>query len=132
MPHDQISRSFELAAERCDDLTPLVYASLFRQHPELEQFFVMDKTGAARGSMLSWVINALLDGGERGSYGDNLFRAEVVNHSGMGVEPHQFVLFFAALADTLKDLLAADWTPAIETAWRDKLEVLDALVRNPA
>ena len=83
-------------------------------------------------SFPSWVINALLDGGERGSYGDNLFRAEVVNHSGMGVEPHQFVLFFAALADTLKDLLAADWTPAIETAWRDKLEVLDALVRNPA
>jgi hypothetical protein len=34
-----IQQSFELAAERCDDLTPLVYRRLFRQHPEAEAMF---------------------------------------------------------------------------------------------
>jgi hypothetical protein len=34
-----IERSFELAAERCDDLTPLVYARLFREHPKRRRCF---------------------------------------------------------------------------------------------
>ena len=34
-----IQQSFELAAGRCEDLTPLVYRRLFRQHPEAEAMF---------------------------------------------------------------------------------------------
>ena len=34
-----IQHSFELAAERCEDLTPLVYRRLFREHPEAEAMF---------------------------------------------------------------------------------------------
>jgi hypothetical protein len=34
-----ILRSFELAAERCADLTPLVYRLLFEKHPEAEGMF---------------------------------------------------------------------------------------------
>src|SRR5258707_15522883 len=34
-----IERSFELAAERCDALTPRVYRPLFREHPEAEAMF---------------------------------------------------------------------------------------------
>ena len=34
-----IEQSFELAAARCDDLTPLVYRRLFRDHPEAEAMF---------------------------------------------------------------------------------------------
>jgi hypothetical protein len=33
-PANPIQHSFELAAERCEDLTPLVYDRLFREHPE--------------------------------------------------------------------------------------------------
>jgi hypothetical protein len=31
---DPIERSFELAAERCEDLTPLVHRRLFSERPE--------------------------------------------------------------------------------------------------
>ena len=94
----------------------------------LEQFFVMDKTGAVRGSMLSWVINALLDCVNDGGYGANLIRAEAVNHTGMGIAPQQFGLFFPAIAATLQDVLGADFTPAMIDAWRTLLGDLDALV----
>jgi hypothetical protein len=30
-----ITRSLELAAERCEDLTPLVYRRLFAEHPDM-------------------------------------------------------------------------------------------------
>jgi hemoglobin-like flavoprotein len=39
VPVNLIRRSFELAAERCEDLTPLVYRRLFREHPETEAMF---------------------------------------------------------------------------------------------
>jgi len=31
-----IQQSFELAAERCDDLTPPAYRRLFAEHPEAQ------------------------------------------------------------------------------------------------
>ena len=34
-----IQHSFELAAARCEDLTPLVYRRLFREHPEAKSMF---------------------------------------------------------------------------------------------
>jgi hemoglobin-like flavoprotein len=34
-----IQQSLEPAAERCEDLTPLVYRRLFREHPEAEAMF---------------------------------------------------------------------------------------------
>lgn len=129
---DLITRSFELAAERCDDLVPLVYQRLFREHPELEQFFVMDRTGAARGSMLTWVINALLDSVGEDSFGENLIRAEMTNHSGMGVEREQFMLFFGILAITLQDVLGPNWTPDMGEAWQHLLADLERILSTPA
>jgi hypothetical protein len=43
-PANPILHSFELAAVRCDDLTPLVYIRLFRDHPEAEAMFRSEGT----------------------------------------------------------------------------------------
>ena len=57
-----ITLSFEIAAERCDDLTPVVYRRLFSDHPEMERLFFRDaQTHAVRGEMLARVIEAILD-----------------------------------------------------------------------
>lgn len=125
MQSQHIVVSFELAAERCEDLAPLVYARLFREHPETEAFFIMDRTGAARGGMLAWVINALIDCVGEGHYGHNLIQAEAVNHQGLGVSPAQFRLFFATLAATLKDVLGEAWSEGMERDWADLLADLD-------
>ena len=125
MRDDQSRSNASRAAERCDDLTPLVYRRLFSAHPELEAVFVMDRTGAARGSMLAWVIKALLDFvGER-QYGRNLIQAEAVNHVGLGVAPQQFRIFFGTLAQTLQEVLGPDWSAEMDAAWQHLLAELD-------
>ena len=61
-----IERSFEIAAERCEDLTPLVYRRLFDAHPEARTMFRTEGSEPVKGSMLALTIDAILDfAGER-------------------------------------------------------------------
>jgi hemoglobin-like flavoprotein len=55
-PTNLIQHSFELAAERCEDLTPLVYRRLFREHPEAEAMFRSQASELVKGSMLALTI----------------------------------------------------------------------------
>lgn len=125
---DLVTHSFELAAARCDDLTPLVYDRLFREQPQMRQLFVLDRDNAVKGSMLEWTINCILDLVDARAFGRNFIRAEASNHVRNGVAASDFPIFFRALADTLAELLDADWSPAMEAAWRDLLAELDAMV----
>ena len=52
-----IELSFELAAECCDDLTPLVYTRLHREHPETRAMFRTEGSELVKGSMLSMTID---------------------------------------------------------------------------
>ncbi len=130
MRSDLVTSSFELAGMRCVDLTPLVYARLFDAHPELEAFFVMDRDGAVRGSMLAWAIRALMDFGTDEQFGGNLIRAEAINHGGLGVTADKFVLFFAAIADSVCQVLGPEWTPAMARAWAELLAELSGIVED--
>jgi len=62
-PQSPIEQNFELAAARCDDLTPLVHEHLFREHPEAQTMFRKD------GSELvpALTIEAILDFADRRS-----------------------------------------------------------------
>ncbi|MGH2198913.1 hypothetical protein ACQ1Z2_15310, partial [Enterococcus faecalis] len=63
---DLIDLSFELAASRCADLTPLVYQRLFTTHPETQAMFRSQGSELVKGSMLALTIEAILDfAGER-------------------------------------------------------------------
>lgn len=125
-----IESSLEQAAQRCDDLTPLVYERLFRQQPDMEPLFCMDANGQVRGEMLSQVIRAILDFiGER-QYAATLIQSEAMNHAGYDVPPHVFGTFFGVVADTLREVLGADWTAEIDAAWRELLVELDYYVTH--
>ncbi|HWA61220.1 MAG TPA: globin [Caulobacteraceae bacterium] len=131
MQTELIEQSFEIAAERCEDLTPLVYARLFREHPEMEPLFWRDTNGAIKGEMLSRVIQAILDFvGER-LYAHTLIQCEVITHEGYDVPPQTFRLFFGIVAATLKDVVADDWTAAMDAAWTTLLTDLDFYVTHP-
>src|SRR3977135_1290672 len=52
MPTNLIQHSFELAAARCEDLTPLVYRRLFREHPEAERMLRTAGTARVKGLVL--------------------------------------------------------------------------------
>jgi hemoglobin-like flavoprotein len=129
-PTNPIEHSFELAAARCEDLTPLVYRRLFREHPEAEAMFRREGGDLVRGSMLALTIDAILDfAGERtGNF--RLIGCEVQSHDGYGTPRELFGSFFGVIANTLRDLLGTDWTPEIDRAWQKLLAELDREVAH--
>jgi hemoglobin-like flavoprotein len=127
-PSNLIERSFELAAERCEDLTPLVYRRLFREHPEAEAMFRREANDLVKGSMLALSIDAMLDfAGERtGSF--RMIHCEVQSHEAYGTPRELFRAFFGVIAETIREILGADWSPEIGEAWRRLLAELNQFI----
>ena len=127
-----IEQSFELAAERCEDLTLLVYRRLFREHPEAETMFRSEGSEPVKGSMLALTIEAILDfaGARSGHF--RMIECEVSSHDAYGTPRELFVAFFGVIADTLREILGADWSPEVDLAWRNLLLELDGVVRSHA
>ena len=123
-----IQRSFELAAERCEDLTPLVYRRLFREHPEAEAMFRREANDLVKGSMLALTVDAILDfAGERtGNF--RMIHCEVQSHDAYGTPRELFRAFFGVIAETIREILGADWSPEIGEAWRGLLAELDQFI----
>jgi hemoglobin-like flavoprotein len=123
-----IHHSFELAAERCEDLTPLVYARLFREHPEAKAMFRSEGSELVKGSMLALSIDAILDfSGDRSGH-FRMIECEVQSHDAYGTPRKLFGEFFDVIADTLRELLGSDWSPEMERAWRMLLTELAGIV----
>ena len=127
-----IERSFELAAERCEDLTPPVYRKLFREHPEAEKMFRSEGSGPVKGSMLALTVEALLDfaGERRGHF--RLIECEVSSHDAYGTSRELFVAFFGVIAATLREILGEAWSPEIDVAWRNLLDEIERIVLQRA
>lgn len=123
-----IEYSFELAAERCEDLTPLVYARLHREHPETVTMFRTEGSELVKGSMLALTIEAILDlAGERsGKF--RMIECEISSHDAYGTPRDLFIAFFGVIAATLRELLGADWSPQIDAAWRKLLADVQGMV----
>jgi hemoglobin-like flavoprotein len=128
--HRLIVWSLERLAERHGDPAPEIYAKLFTARPDLERLFAMDKTGAVRGNMLAVAFDALTDISGPNSWGLNLILAEQTNHEGLNVPPAEFRLFISVIHDTVRDLLAEEWTEDSAHAWRSVLEEIDSACAN--
>jgi hemoglobin-like flavoprotein len=127
-PINPIEHSFELAAARCEDLTPLVYRRLFREHPEAEAMFRSEGSDPVKGSMLALTIDAILDfAGERTGH-FRLIECEVSSHDAYGTPRELFIAFFGVIAETLREILGADWSPEIENAWQKLLAEIGSVV----
>jgi hypothetical protein len=125
-----IEQSFELAADRCGDLTPLVYERLFAVQPEARALFRTEGSELVKGSMLALTIEAILDyvGERSGRY--RMIECEAISHDAYGTSRELFITFFAAIADTLRDLLGSDWSDEIDGEWRRLLAELDGVVQE--
>jgi hemoglobin-like flavoprotein len=131
MPSDNpIERSFELAAQRCEDLTPLVYRLLFEKHPEAEGMFRSEGNALVKGSMLALTIEAMLDfaGNRTGHF--RLIECEVSSHDAYGTPRELFVAFFGVIAQTLREVIGAEWSPEIDEAWRKLLDEIASIVKQ--
>jgi len=123
-----IERSFELAAERCEDLTPLVYRRLFDAHPEARTMFRTEGSELVQGSMLALTIDAILDfAGERTGH-FRMIAAEISSHDAYGTPRELFIAFFGIIAQTLREIVGADWSDEIDAAWRKLLGEIEGVV----
>ncbi len=127
-PANPIQHSFELAADRCEDLTPLVYRRLFREHPKTQAMFRSEGSELVRGSMLALTIDAMLDfaGDRTGHF--RMIECEMQSHDAYGTPRELFGKFFGVIADTMREVLGDDWSTEIDTAWRKLLDDLDRLI----
>ena len=123
-----IQLSFELAAARCEDLTPLVYQRLLRERPETQTMFRSQGSDLVKGSMLVFAIEAILDfAGERsGKF--RMIECEVASHDAYGTPRDLFFAFFGIIAATLRELLGPHWTREIDDAWQDMLCQINGIV----
>jgi hemoglobin-like flavoprotein len=123
-----IERSFELAARRCADLTPLVYRRLFDAHPEAIAMFRSQGSDLVKGSMLALTIGAILDfaGDRTGHF--RMIECEVVSHDAYGTPRQLFGEFFGIIADTLREILGPDWSPEMDEAWQKLLSEIEGVV----
>jgi hemoglobin-like flavoprotein len=123
-----IEQSFEMAAKRCEDLTPLVYRRLLHEHPETATMFRSEGADLVKGSMLALTIEAMLDfAGERTGH-FRLIECEVSSHDAYGTPRELFGKFFGVIADTMREVLGNDWSPSIDAAWRKLLDEIDQVV----
>jgi len=123
-----IEQSFELAAERCDDLTPLVYCRLHAERPETRAMFRTEGSEFVKGSMLAMTIEAILDlAGERsGKF--RMIECEVMSHDAYGTPRELFVAFFGVIARSLQEILGSVWTSEMDQAWQDMLREIQVTV----
>ena len=123
-----IERSFELAADRCEDLSPQVYRRLHAEYPETLALFRSEGSELVKGSMLAMAIEAILDfAGERsGKF--RMIECEAINHDTSGTPRGLFVAFFGVIKRSLQEVLGADWTAEMDLAWRTLLAEVEALV----
>ena len=123
-----IEQSFELAAARAEDLTPLVYARLHREHPETVAMFRTQGSDLVKGSMLALTTEAILDfaGDRSGKF--RMIACEVSSHDAYGTPRELFFAFFGVIAATLRELLGEDWTAEMDAAWADMLAEIKGIV----
>jgi len=80
--------------------------------------------------MLAFTIDAILDfaGERRGHF--RMIECEIVSHDAYGTPPELFNAFFRIIAETLRELLGADWSTVIKDAWRKLLDEIDGVVAS--
>jgi hypothetical protein len=90
--------------------------------------FRSEGSDPVKGSMLALTIDAILDfAGERTGH-FRLIECEVSSHDAYGTPRELFIAFFGVIAETLREILAADSSPEIEDAWRKLLTEIGGVV----
>ena len=81
-----------------------------------------------KDSMLALTIEAILDfAGERsGKF--RMIECELGSHDAYGTPRQLFVAFFGVIAETLREVLGADWSPQIDDAWQKLLREIEGVV----
>lgn len=123
-----INDSLEQLAEQVGDPADRIYARLFELLPQTQALFIRDTAGIVRHEMLARAFETILDLVDEGRVAKGLLLSEYVNHQQIGVPTGAFEVFFDALVQVLREVLAQQWTPVHEQAWASVLADIRAIV----
>ena len=121
MSADAVVQSFEIAAERAGAILPSVYEAYFARCPESRELMRLVDIHM-RGRMMDSVLLLLM--GEAADEQRSYLRFETSNHVSYGVLPHMYENLLHAVQDTVRDAVGEDWTPAMQQAWSQRLQLL--------
>jgi hypothetical protein len=127
----QLTKSLELLSKKVGDPGMLVYAELFRRHPEHEERFFMDTDGSVRGEMLSQAFEVLMGTDENRASAKTIATANRFAHDGYDVSESEFNQFFCIIRDVTRDALESQWTAEFENRWADILNKVTGETTNP-
>lgn len=104
------------------------YDQLFTYAPNLKTMFRDDLAG--QGMKFMSTLATIIEAFEHSAQ-DNTELAELAKgHAAMGIEARHFAPMLDALIDTLKRTLGPEFSPQIETAWRNAFsEISDQMIR---
>ena len=52
------------------------------------------------------------------------------SHDAYGTPRDLFISFFGVIAQTLREIIGADWSPEINAAWRNLLDEIEGIVKQ--
>jgi hemoglobin-like flavoprotein len=126
---DPVLASLEHMAEQGDDITRPIYERFARRCPEWAA--LMDHMdNYMLGRMMSDVLTLIMTPPEE--IDRQYLGFEVDSHRAYGVTPEMFPPLLEAVRDTLKDSLKDQWQPAVDEAWRSRIEALAAQIHRAA
>jgi len=126
-----INESLEQLADQLGDPADRIYARLFQLLPQTQALFIRDTGGIVRHEMLARAFETILDLVDEGRVARGLLLSEYVNHQQIGVPTGAFEVFFDALVQVLREVMAEQWTPAHEQAWDSVLtDIRDIVARG--
>jgi hemoglobin-like flavoprotein len=117
---DRVRRSYEQLTPRLRDFTAALYERLFAALPEARPLFAAADMEAQRNhfaAALALIVRnlAVLDALEEP------LRALGAAHAQIGVRPHHYPPFCAAMIAALAEVLGDRWAPELAADWRNLL-----------
>jgi hemoglobin-like flavoprotein len=122
-----IQASFTRISPQAADVAERFYTRLFELDPTLRPLFGGDMTrqGLKLMTTLQLAVAALDDLGKITPALQRLGR----NHQNSGVRDEDYATVGAALLDTLNDMLGADFSPELRSAWGEAYGLLTTVMR---
>ena len=128
---DALRESFELVVSRSPALTHRFYEILFKRYPAVKPLFG-GNAAAKQEEMLTRALVSVLEHLEDAPWLKETLMALGAKHIDDGVTEDMYGWVAECLLATLAEVAAAEWTPRVESAWKDAYRAISGLMRAGA
>jgi hemoglobin-like flavoprotein len=128
---DLLRGSFDLVIERQPQLTPRFYEILFARYPEVRPLF-RRRPGREQAEMLQQALVAVMEHLEDSTWLVDTLGAMGAKHLEYGVTDTMYDFVGDSLLATISEAAGANWTAALEAAWKEAYGTIAGLMKQGA